>query len=67
MNRFEAANLGCLAVVVAGAAAGAVAAGWAWWAVGLAAVGAFFAGGWVVERVAPGTRVLFWLGAGGPR
>jgi hypothetical protein len=52
MNRFEVANLVCLGLLVAGAAG--------------AAVAAVFAGGWVVERVAPGTRLLFWLGAGDP-
>jgi hypothetical protein len=66
VNRFEVANLACLGLLVAGAAGGAVAAGWAWWAVGLAAAAAFFAGGWAVERIAPGTRLLFWLGAGDP-
>jgi hypothetical protein len=62
MNRFLAANLACIALLVAAAVAGAVACGWDWWAVGLAAVGAFFGGGWVVEKTVPGTRLLFWLG-----
>ena len=60
MNRFEAANLGCLGLLVAVAVTAAVYAGWPWWAV---APVAFFGGGWVVERIAPGTRLLFWLGA----
>lgn len=67
MNRYEVANLTCIGLVVTAAVGAAVAAGWAWWAVGLAAVGAFFGGGWVVERTAPGTRLLFWLGYGEPR
>jgi hypothetical protein len=62
VNRFEVANLICLGLLVAAAAAVAVGAGW--WAVGLAASGAFVVGGWVVERLAPGTRLLDWLGLG---
>lgn len=64
MDRYAVANLTCLAVLVAAAVAGAVALRWDGWAVALAAVGAFFVGGWVVERTAPGTRLLDWLGVG---
>ncbi|MBP3959508.1 hypothetical protein J8F10_30050 [Gemmata sp. G18] len=66
MNRFEVANLTCLAVLVAAAIAGATAGGWPWWATLLAAAGAFFGGGLLVERIVPGTRLLRWLGWGGP-
>ena len=62
MNRYEAANLACVALVVAGAVAAAAAAGWAWWAISLAGVAAFFGGGWVVEKAAPGTRLIDRLG-----
>lgn len=63
--RFELANLFILGLLVAGAIIGAIGAGLPWWAVALVGVGTFFGGGWVVERYAPGTRLLFWLGWNG--
>ena len=62
MNRFVAANTMCLALLVAAAVAAAVSVDWPWW---LVAPVAFFGGGWLIERTAPGTRLLEWLGAGG--
>jgi|GEM_PF-5646954 len=56
------ANLSVLALIVVAAVALAVRADWEWWQVALAAVGAFFAGGLFVERVAPGSRALEALG-----
>lgn len=67
MDRFVVANLTCLAVLVAAATLGSVASGWPWWATLLTAVGAFFGGGLLVERIAPGTRLLRWLGWNGSR
>lgn len=62
MNRHLVANLSVLVLIVGAAVALAVRADWEWWQVSLAAVGAFFAGGLFVERVAPGSRVLEALG-----
>ncbi len=62
MNRDLVANLSVLALIVVAAVALAVRAEWEWWQVLLAAVGAFFGGGLVVERLAPGTRALEALG-----
>jgi formate/nitrite transporter FocA (FNT family) len=62
VNRHEVANLSVLALIVVAAVAGAVRADWEWWQVLLASIGAFFAGGLFVERVAPGSRVLEALG-----
>ena len=67
MNRFEVANLGCLALLLLAVVVGTMAVGWNRWAVLFTAVGMFFAGGLVVERMAPGTRVLEWLGWDGRR
>jgi hypothetical protein len=64
VTRYEAANLTCLGLLMAGAVGGAIAAGWPWWAVLLVAIGAFFGGGLLVERLAPGSRLLNWLGLG---
>jgi hypothetical protein len=52
MIRHLVANLSVLALIVVAAVALAVRAEWEWWQVALAAVGAFFAGGLFVERVA---------------
>jgi len=62
VNRHLVANLSVLALIVVAAVALAVRADWSWWQVALATVGAFFAGGLYVERVAPGSRVLEALG-----
>lgn len=62
MCRFVAANLAVLAAVVAAAVAGSASSGWPWWAAVLVGCFAFFAGGWLTEKWAPGTRLLFWLG-----
>ena len=59
---FLIANLICWLFLLAGAVAVAVALGWPTWAVLLTAFVGFFAFGLLVERLAPGTRFLHWLG-----
>lgn len=65
--RYELANLTCVLLLTAAAIAAAVAAGWPWWGMLLTGVAAFPAAGFLVERTAPGTRLLDALGLGWPR
>jgi hypothetical protein len=61
-NVYVTANLACLGVLVVAVGYAAHTAGSSWFEVAVATVLAFFVGGWVVERLAPGTRLLQWLG-----
>lgn len=65
--RYVVANLICLGLLLAGAVAGTLALGGSvWLAVAVGCVG-FFVFGWLVERLAPGTRLLHLLGLQDPR
>lgn len=60
--RYVVANLICWALLLAGAVVGSLALGWPTWAVVTVGAVGFVAFGWLVERLAPGTRLLYALG-----